>query len=170
MPDNNRPIDPIVGEYLTTQRVTSGLVLKLTTDGRARLEAMREVEYEDVVTFDRPHADVLRDLVTDMTERRELHLLHHSEYEILGAMTSSPIIVTMPQFNDAQELTGFDAAFWFPNYQIESELEMLLSKGAVTFQLASETQDLMTCQCGYETYVVERMHAHKCKKASGSDA
>lgn len=165
MPDNNRPIDPIVGEYLTTQRVTSGLVLKLTTDGRARLEAMREVEYEDVVTFDRPHADVLRDLVTDMTERRELHLLRDSEYEILGAMTSAPILVTLPSFKDG-ELTAFDAAFWFPNYQVQSELETLLRKGEVTFDLATDPQDLNTCECGFQTYIVERMHDHKCDKGN----
>lgn len=155
--------DKVTGLYVTAERVTSGLVLKLTPAGRAELEAMTTGDRESGISFDRPHVSAWTCLISDLEECRDIHMLADAEYEMLGALTSAPIIVTLPAYNDQSELTAFDAAFWFPNYQVESELETLLRKGAVTFDLASEPQDLMTCQCGFETFIVEKMHGHKCE-------
>lgn len=163
--------DKVTGLYVTAERITRGLVVTLTDAGREELNNMtesdpdNECEYPGALRFDRSYVSAWRALILDLEECQDIHMLTDSEYEMVGALTSAPIIVALPKFDaETNDLTAFDAVFWFPNYQIESELETLLRTGTVTFDLASDPQDLMTCECGFETYVVERMHAHKCGK------
>src|SRR5438132_10865246 len=101
--------DQLLGEYLTTKRVNKGLVLELTRLGKDWLIKQTE----------RAHAEIWRTLLFDLEARHDLHMLGDDEYELVGALTSSPVIVTKPSFDeDTHELIGFDAVFWFPNYQI----------------------------------------------------
>lgn len=157
---------------VTADRLPKSLRIKLTDAGRAALDNMteadpdNEAEHAGALRFDRPYSVIWRALLSQGEGTQgegTLYLLAEHEYEMLGALTSAPIIVTKPGRNDQGELTSFDAVFWFSNYQIESELETLLTKGEVLFDLASEPQDVMTCACGFETYDLEEMHAHKCQ-------
>jgi len=53
--------------------------------------------------------------------------------EEIAALTSSPILSDSAKRNDKGELTALEKVFWFPNYQVESEIEILLEKGFVLF-------------------------------------
>lgn len=173
----------LTGENVTAERVTKALIFRLTTAGREHLLGrvqgacipldgfvaqgdpffpLRDTE----INFTKPHAEIWRELLSDFEGASTLHLLADDEYEMLGALTSAPIVVTKPGRDQGNALVSFDAVFWFPNYQIESELETLLRTGAVSFELASEPQDLLTCdECGLETYDLEAMQSHKCERS-----
>jgi hypothetical protein len=53
--------------------------------------------------------------------------------EEIAALTSSPILSDSAKRDDNGGLAAVDKVFWFPNYQVESEIETLLEKGFVLF-------------------------------------
>lgn len=53
--------------------------------------------------------------------------------EEVGALTSSLILSENTERDDQNGLVQVGRVFWFPNYQVESEVETLLEKGKVVF-------------------------------------
>lgn len=63
--------------------------------------------------------------------------LYQVRPECIGALTDAPILSDEVEFDDgAQKVTG--NVWWFPNYQVESFVETLLTDGRVVFTKAPE--------------------------------
>jgi len=52
----------------------------------------------------------------------------------IGALTSSPILSDTAVRDDFGNLESVETVYWFPNYQIISEVEELYEKGEVIFE------------------------------------
>jgi hypothetical protein len=185
----------MIGLYIIAERILLGLRLTLTPLGREELRGYvlpSSLAYLDGNTTDerlsevrwtKPHAEIMRALIEDLTECGDLELVTDEENaRLVGGLTASPVLVTNPRHDSpdpsiphpsdrlssdpASDLSGFDAVFWFPNYQVESELETLLRKGTVDFTLASKPQDTFSCtSCGADLgYEIEAVDNHVCPR------
>src|SRR5208283_5888464 len=99
-----------------------GLLIKLLRAGREFLREQRDGTGWKLGT------DAI------FSELIEWHLCNGWEFvapEEIGALTAAPILSDSAMRNDKGELTAIDKVFWFPNYQVESEIETLLEKGRV---------------------------------------
>jgi hypothetical protein len=57
--------------------------------------------------------------------------------EEIGALTSAPILSDDAERDDDGTLVAITTVYWFPNYQIISEVEELSERGYVEFELAT---------------------------------
>ena len=115
------------------------LRISLTPEGREELQSRLVKPGDKNYSYDsgnyqwkQTHAAILQDLLED-------HLANGWEFvppEDIGALTSAPILSDSAQRDDNDKLTAIGDCWWFPNYQVESELETLLEKGHVDFDLA----------------------------------
>jgi hypothetical protein len=141
----------IAGKYielLAGAKATSSLVLKLTPMGRTVLRGFvreeNEISYNldngakqtaKIVEFNRPHAAILALLLNDL-KPFGFEILGLYDYAAIGALTDAPIIAMGVNRDRAGELQTASRLWWFPNYQIDSELEQLLQTGLVKFDSA----------------------------------
>jgi len=58
--------------------------------------------------------------------------------ERLGSLTAAPILTDEIIYGDMGSVEYIGQVWWFPNYQIENEVETLLTQGKVVFSLAKE--------------------------------
>lgn len=56
--------------------------------------------------------------------------------EKIGALTDSPILTDEIAYGDSGSIEYIGSVWWFPQYQVENEIETLLKKGKVVFSLA----------------------------------
>lgn len=91
----------------------------------------------------------------------------------IGALTSSPLIAWDVSRDDEGNIDDIGALYWFPNYQIESELETLIRRGFVEFTRAptegegTKDADLKIaykCEtCGFPFTHEDDALKHRCK-------
>jgi hypothetical protein len=60
--------------------------------------------------------------------------------EKIGALTDSPILTDEILYNDQGNIEYIGSIWWFPNYQVENEIETLLKESKVVFSLAKEAK------------------------------
>ena len=114
--------------YVTLTKLPKFLRISLTPEGREELMDKRNADG----TWKAGTDSILADLLED-------HLANGWEIvppEDIAALTSAPILSDSAQRDDQGKLTGIGDCWWFQNYQIESELETMLDKGFVDFDLA----------------------------------
>ena len=125
--------------YVELEKLDGKLRIKLTPAGREELEGRLVKPGDKNYSYDsgekqwkQSHATILFDLLED-------HLCNGWEMvppEDIGALTSSPILSDSAVRDDDDKLTSIGDVYWFPEYQVKSELEELLEKGFVDFTLA----------------------------------
>jgi hypothetical protein len=125
--------------YTELEKLLGKLRIKLTPAGREELEGQLLTDGEEYRDSDptgyqwkRGHNEIFHDLLED-------HLCNGWEMvppEDIGALTSSPILSDSAVRDDDDKLTSIGDVYWFPEYQVKSELEELLEKGFVDFTLA----------------------------------
>ena len=116
--------------YIEIEKKEDGIVLKLTDEGREELNALRF----GVDGWVKGTNDILLDMLED-------HLCNGWEMvppEDIGALTSAPILSEEVVRDDYGTLVSVGKVYWFPNYQIECELETMLETGEVFFPAAQE--------------------------------
>jgi hypothetical protein len=139
------------GERINLTETDRGLRIDLTEAGRSFMEeykVKREVvgsflgagseifpEAEEI-EFETPPEFILAGLLEDAEGIAELLNPRSDDYLRIGALTSSPIIASGVMRDDRGEIEKVDKVFWYPGYQVQSELEELLRDGSVTFERA----------------------------------
>jgi hypothetical protein len=127
------------GLYTILEAQPGALIIRLTDQGKEELIAYaREdaTQHPSVINWTKPHDTILAAMIED-------HLGNGwtmPDAAQIGALTSSPILAYDCAFNDEGEITKAEAVYWFPNYQVESELETMLRQGFVRFEQAPEGQ------------------------------
>jgi hypothetical protein len=133
---------------------TGKLIVSLTEFGRETLTAyavkpvpesyelglpMESDAWDTEIEFRVPH-DTLLYILFDDPKLREarIELLDRKsdDYGRIGALTDSPIIGWKVVRNVQGEISYIGGAYWFPQYQVESELETLLKTGSIAFDKA----------------------------------
>ena len=114
--------------YVTLKKLPKCLRITLTPEGREELLGRRNEDGN----WDAGTDSILQDLLED-------YLVNGWEFirpEEIAALTSAPILSDSAQRNDDGKLTKIGGCYWFPNYAVESEIETLLEKNSVDFDLA----------------------------------
>lgn len=135
------------GTYTTLEAEPGRLIIRLTDEGRAELadnlpntdEALIQVKngYHIELNWTKPHADILQEMLED-------HLANGwtmPDAAQIGALTSSPLLAYGCDYDEEGFITKSEALYWFPDYQVKSELDQLLREGFVTFVEANEDTD-----------------------------
>jgi len=124
---------------VTLKIEADGLHISLTPEGKEWLEIQAEREDPDGEIFwGRPYEDIWVELLESYACNGGPELLnsHTEDYVKLGALTSAPIIAYDVVRNEDYKLVTVGRVFWFPQYAVESELEILLRDGTVIFEEA----------------------------------
>jgi hypothetical protein len=114
--------------YVNLEKLPKCLRITLTPAGREELVDKRNADG----TWKSGTDSILADLLED-------HLCNGWEIvppEDIAALTSAPILSDSTQRNDQGKLTKIGDCYWFPQYEVESEIETMLEKGFVDFDLA----------------------------------
>lgn len=64
--------------------------------------------------------------------------------ERIGALTSAPIFGEDIQYGDDGNIDDVGAVFWFPNYAVVNEMELLAESGELVFQRDTEPKSTPT--------------------------
>lgn len=164
-------------QYVKLEETAEGkLLITLTDRGREMLgsylenpcEVFREIErgHDPKYQWSKPHATILSDLLEDQIANSDLEMLSDVDAADIGALTSSPLLAYGVQraekykpanANESEVLEGqilkLDRVYWFPNYQVESELETLLRAGKVEFETGhKEPSETYTCEGCQQTF------------------
>lgn len=110
-----------------------GILLKLTAEGREELEAHR-IDRLTYHNWDTGTDQILCDLLED-------HLCNGWEFiqpEEIGALTSANIISDEVTRDEDGNIIEIGKVYWFPDYQIRSEVDDLADNGEVFFPAAQE--------------------------------
>lgn len=67
-----------------------------------------------------------------------IQVLSDHDLADIGALTSAPVLALGVERDDDYKVTNVTDTWWFPNYQVEDELETLLTKGVVVFTRAPQ--------------------------------
>lgn len=127
--------------YIEIVKNEDGITLKLTPAGREELLDHREGD-----GWDKPTDSILYDLLEDW-------LCNGWEMvppEDIGALTSAPILSDEVERDDNGEITKVGAVYWFPDYAVTCELDVLADNGEVFFPAAKSIEDepaLTNCPC-----------------------
>ena len=114
--------------YVDIKKVVGGIKLILTKIGAEELDAHR-IDRTSYWDWDKGAEEILRELLDD-------HLCNGWEFvppEDIGALTSSPILSDEVERNDDGEIVKVGKVYWFPNYAVQSELDLLYDDGEVFF-------------------------------------
>jgi hypothetical protein len=113
--------------------VGEGILLKLTDAGREELEAYR-TDHLAPYNWNKGTEEILCNLLEDW-------LCNGWEMvppEDIGALTSAPILSDEIERDDNGEIVKVGAVYWFPDYAIICELDVLADNGEVFFPAAKE--------------------------------
>lgn len=119
--------------YIEIVKSEDGITLKLTAEGREELEAHR-IDRLSPYNWDKGTDGILYDLLEDW-------LCNGWEMvppEDIGALTSAPILSDEVERDDNGEITKVGAVYWFPDYAVTCELDVLADNGEVFFPAAKE--------------------------------
>ena len=112
------------GFYVDLAKTDDGdLAIVLTRDGREEFERIEEMRSEHGVNT------ALETLLED-------HLGNGWELvppEDIGALTSAPILSDEIERDDDGEITEVGRVYWYPDYQVRDEIEVLRERLVVVF-------------------------------------
>jgi hypothetical protein len=110
-----------IGYYTNLQTdKDNDLIITLNRKNAKGMSKERKIKSED---------EVLQDLLED-------HLSNGLDWiypEDVGALTNSPIISDVAEYNDQGELISCDYLWWFPNYQVTDLIKELFKTGKLVF-------------------------------------
>jgi hypothetical protein len=141
------------GQYIELSHENDGnLKIKLTDDGSVFLsEISEQPEIADRISnnesvswmeiaesktiFSKSHDEIWSELFEDISANSQYEFIDADNPDRLaiGGLTSSPFVVSGVCRDDNGEISNYKAVFWFPDYQIISEIEKLYREGEVIF-------------------------------------
>ena len=119
--------------YIEIVKSEEGITLKLTDAGREELEGYR-VDRLSPYNWNKGTEEILLNLLEDW-------LCNGWEMvppEDIGALTSAPILSDEVERDDNGEIVKVGAVYWFPDYAVTCELDVLADNGEVFFPAAQE--------------------------------
>ena len=120
------------GLYVTLVQEPNQLSIKLTEEGKEFLQGESQIEAGEV-HWKKAYSEILWALLQDFIEVGDLEIFSDQDLADVGALTSAPVIGFGVSRDDDSRLTDVEDVYWFPNYQVESELDTLLQDGEVVF-------------------------------------
>lgn len=135
-----------VGNLVTLEIKDDGLHILLEPEGREYLEteidSIPDLESDDKF-YQWKHGTniILWELLEGDICNSDWELLNPNseDYAALGALTDAPIMAEWVERDDDGNLKDIGRVFWFPNYMVECELETMMEKGEVIFELAEDS-------------------------------
>jgi hypothetical protein len=103
-------------------------------DGNLEITLLPEGKEFVLETQSDPEKNIAsNDFFYELVEWQTCNGWDYVQPEEIGALTSSLILSEHTERDDQGTLVQIGRVFWFPNYQVESEVETLLEKGKVVF-------------------------------------
>lgn len=135
----------ITGEYVELfETKDKNLEVRLTDEGKQYLSEVAKFGMEkrsnmfgtlpdvQTVEFSESYQTIWSELFEDIHCNSTIQIFPENQSSYFG-LTTAPIIAFDVEMDDEGEIVESGNFYWFPNYQIESELETLLSEGTVLF-------------------------------------